>query len=129
MFVVGNANVTVTGGYTTWSVVSDARFKKNVRENVPGLAFITKLRPVTYNWDLPKLIAFEGAKLPSSGYQKKQSEQYTGFLAQEVERAAKDTGFDFSGVVKPANEHSKYMLSYSEFVVPLVKAVQEQQRE
>jgi hypothetical protein len=32
-------------------------------------------------------------------------------------------------VVKPANEASRYQLAYGEFVVPLVKAVQEQQRE
>jgi hypothetical protein len=129
MFVIGNGYVTVTGGYTTWSVLSDARFKKNVTENVPGLAFIEKLRPVTYNWDLKKLAAFEGTQGLDSIKSDKEHRRYTGFLAQEVERAAKETGFDFSGVIRPANERSKYMLSYSEFVVPLVKAVQEQQRE
>jgi hypothetical protein len=129
MFVIGNGYVTVTGGYTTWSVLSDARFKKNVTENVPGLAFIQKLRPVTYNWDLKKLTAFEGTEGLDSIKSDKEHKRYTGFLAQEVERAAKETGFDFSGVIRPANERSKYMLSYSEFVVPLVKAVQEQQRE
>jgi hypothetical protein len=49
----------------------------------------------------------------------------TGFIAQEVDKAAKSSGFDFSGVVKPANEKDLYSLRYSEFVVPLVKAVQE----
>ncbi len=51
----------------------------------------------------------------------------TGFLAQDVEKAAQNAGFDFSGVVKPQNEHDLYSLRYAEFVVPLVKAVQEQQ--
>jgi hypothetical protein len=49
----------------------------------------------------------------------------TGFIAQEVDRAAQASGFDFSGVVKPANGGDLYSLRYSEFVVPLVKSVQE----
>ena len=53
--------------------------------------------------------------------------RYTGFLAQEVEEAARSVGFDFSGVDKPKNANDLYSLRYAEFVVPLVKAVQEQQ--
>ena len=45
----------------------------------------------------------------------------------EVEAAAKKLGFDFSGVDAPKNENDMYGLRYAEFVVPLVKAVQEQQ--
>jgi hypothetical protein len=52
---------------------------------------------------------------------------YTGFIAQEVEAAAQSIGFDFSGVDAPKNENDYYGLRYAEFVVPLVKAVQEQQ--
>jgi hypothetical protein len=36
-------------------------------------------------------------------------------------------GFDFSGVDKPKNNADFYGLRYAEFVVPLVKAVQEQE--
>jgi hypothetical protein len=50
---------------------------------------------------------------------------YTGFIAQDVEAAAKKIGYDFSGVYKPQNDKDAYGLSYSDFVVPLVKAVQE----
>jgi hypothetical protein len=59
----------------------------------------------------------------------KQNDQirYTGFIAQEVEAAANKIGFNFSGVDKPKNENDQYALRYSDFVVPLVKAVQEQQ--
>lgn len=53
--------------------------------------------------------------------------RYTGFIAQEVEAAAKKSGFEFSGVDKPQNDKDHYALRYAEFVVPLVKAVQEQQ--
>jgi len=48
--------------------------------------------------------------------------QFTGFLAQDVDNAAKSIGYDFSGIDKSG----KIMgLRYSDFVVPLVKAVQE----
>jgi len=48
--------------------------------------------------------------------------QFTGFVAQDVEKAAKDIGYDFSGIDKSG----KIMgLRYSDFVVPLVKSVQE----
>jgi len=52
---------------------------------------------------------------------------FTGFIAQEVEIAADNCNYDFSGVKKPKTDKDLYGLSYSEFVVPLVKAVQEQQ--
>ena len=53
---------------------------------------------------------------------------YTGFVAQDVEKAAKEIGYNFSGVDAPRNENGFYGLRYAEFVVPLVKAVQEQQK-
>jgi len=59
----------------------------------------------------------------------KEQKTYTGFVAQQVEKAAEACGFDFSGIIRPANEKSIYNLTYAEFVVPLVKAVQEQQQQ
>jgi hypothetical protein len=50
-----------------------------------------------------------------------------GFVAQDVEKAAKEIGYDFSGVDKAKSETDLYGLRYSEFVVPMVKAIQEQQ--
>jgi hypothetical protein len=50
---------------------------------------------------------------------------YTGFVAQEVEKAANEIGYNFSGVDAPKNDHDFYGLRYSEFVVPLVVALQE----
>ena len=50
---------------------------------------------------------------------------HTGFIAQEVEAAAREIGYDFHGVVLPQNEKDNYGLRYAEFVVPIVKAVQE----
>ena len=42
-----------------------------------------------------------------------------------MEKAADEAGYDFSGVDKPKNNEDLYGLRYAEFVVPLVKAVQE----
>jgi hypothetical protein len=48
--------------------------------------------------------------------------QFTGFVAQDVDKAAKSIGYDFSGIDKSG----KIMgLRYGDFVVPLVKAVQQ----
>jgi hypothetical protein len=76
-----------------------------------------------------KLIA---ALQPSAEEQKAKAEKakvvYTGFVAQEVEEAAKALNYDFSGVDKPKGKEDFYGLRYGDFVVPLVKAVQEQQK-
>lgn len=133
--LLGNTATASCGGYANWTNFSDGRFKKNVREGVIGLSFIKALRPVTYQIDLPALNHF---------VYKKDAPQYTqslqaaldakekvivsGFIAQEVEQAATAAGYDFDGVIVPkdaSKEH--YQLSYASFVVPLVKAVQEQQ--
>lgn len=123
---IGNGSVTSIGGAVGWTNFSDERIKKDVRQNVPGLKFINLLKPVTYHFDIDKeedIIAnrsddwdgkYDIAKI-----------QFTGFLAQEVEAAANQIGFDFSGIDAPKNQKDLYGLRYAEFVVPLVKAVQE----
>jgi hypothetical protein len=64
--------------------------------------------------------------MSNSNLEKSQQVQ-TGFIAQDVEQVASELGYDFSGIDKPKNENDHYGLRYAEFVVPLVKAVQEQQ--
>ena len=124
---IGNASVTDIGGYADWTNVSDRRFKSNIKENVSGLDFIMKLRPVTYNLDVNKINEFLGIN-NSVGTSAKSQTIQTGFIAQEVETAAKELGYDFSGVAKPENDDDHYGLRYAQFVIPLVKAVQEQQQ-
>ena len=58
-----------------------------------------------------------------------EKQRVTGFIAQEVEQAARQCGYDFHGISKPRNQNGLYSLNYAEFVVPLVKAVQEQQQQ
>ena len=137
-----SANNNLVGVFGAVQNLSDGRFKTEVADDVPGIAFITKLRPVTYHLDAAKVDEFVGikAKAERSGdpkemarYQKRvkevSAEKLTGFIAQEVEQAAKEVGYDFDGVQLPKNEGDTYTLGYSTFVVPLVKAVQEQQQQ
>lgn len=129
---IGNSSVTSIGGFANWTNVSDARFKTNVTENVPGMDFIMNLRPVTYNLDMnaiaEKLKTPEDVRLFQNEAQKSAQLQ-TGFLAQEVEAAAEEAGYNFSGVDVPRTDDDFYGLRYSEFVVPMVKGMQEQQSE
>ena len=132
--VIGNGLVTVIGGYANWSTLSDARFKKNIQQDVHGLDFIMQLKPVTYNLDIQKLNSFLGVEERNKNAKQiqaivaKESICYNGFLAQEVEQAAAAVQYNFSGVIKPAHAKDHYSMSYSDFVVPLVKGMQEQQK-
>jgi len=124
---IGNSSVTSTWVQVDWTIGSDARIKNNVQENVPGLAFINSLRPVTYNYDVTKENALMGIKdtMNWPGKYDIEKMKFSGFIAQEVDAAANKIGYDFSGVDKSG---AFWGLRYSQFVVPLVKAVQEQQQ-
>jgi hypothetical protein len=126
---IGNNSISWNGGNVTWSTYSDARVKKNINEDVKGLDFIKRLRPVTYYRDIDMQTELTG-DLPLEDFPSKydiEKIKFSGFLAQEVEQAANASGYEFSGITAPGNEHELYTLSYETFVVPLVKAVQEQQ--
>ncbi|MBY0530328.1 MAG: tail fiber domain-containing protein [Rhabdochlamydiaceae bacterium] len=128
--VIGNSSILSIGGFANWSNFSDGEYKTAVQENVSGLAFIKKLRPVTYQLDMEKLatLTHSSEKCHSKTNESMQGHIVkTGLIAQEVESAALDVGYDFDGVVKPQHENDHYRLTYSSFVVPLIKAVQEQQ--
>lgn len=129
---IGGRGTTSIGGPAAWTNLSDSRLKKNVDANVPGLDFIMLLRPVTYlidedAWDrmYPQTayrnnpLLYDSTAAPVL---------QTGFLAQEVEAAAESIGYSFNGVDPPKNSQDMYGLRYATFVVPLTKAVQEQQQ-
>ena len=143
---IGSSTVSRIGGQLAWSTWSDGRTKKNIRAEVPGLAFITLLQPVTYNLDMnavdeimksdnPEInllrdslrLARSSEEIEIQAKARANMEKlvFSGFIAQDVEKAAQSIGYDFSGVDVPENDKSPYALRYAEFVVPLVKAVQE----
>jgi trimeric autotransporter adhesin len=131
---IGDATVTVIEGQFAYSFPSDERFKNNVTEEVKGLDFINRLHPVIYNFDTRSFDEFLMKNIPDSlreaillskDYRESSSIRQSGFIAQEVEKAAKESGYDFNGVHVPANDNDNYGVAYSLFTVPLVKAVQE----
>ena len=124
--LIGNSATTTIGGSVNWTATSDGRFKTNIRQNVPGLDFIRLLNPVTYNFDLDKLNKFNNSNGLQTSH--KTGIIYSGFIAQDVDSIVKSLNYQFSGVKVPENDQTDmYGLRYAEFVVPLVKAVQEQQ--
>jgi hypothetical protein len=139
----GDGDPISIGGKVGWSTLSDGRVKKNIKENVPGLAFINKLQPITYNLDrdaINKIIQRPQVKdkngkviesvLKNDSVSKAQDQTvYTGFIAQDVEKAARSLNYDFSGVDAAKNDKDLYGLRYSDFVVPLVKGEQELSKE
>lgn len=143
--VIGSPSITSIGGYENWTNFSDGRYKQNLKQNVPGLSFINKLKPVTYTLNANAIDAklhmanqskasnikrdVERDAMMQQSLNEKSKIVYTGFVAQEVAEAAEELNYNFRGVDKPQKEDGFYGLRYSDFVVPLVKAVQELSKE
>ena len=133
---IGSSTIEVIEGQVDFTT-SDGRFKFNVTEEVSGLDFIKRLRPVSYQFDTEAFDEFLGVgenledslgvSPPAIDYGPSSSIIRTGFIAQEVEQAAIDAGFITDIVHTPNHDQDNYSLQYGVFVVPLVKAVQEQQ--
>ena len=120
---IGNPDVTSIGGQVAWSTLSDGRFKENIKEDVAGLDFVLNLRPVSYTVNKQAFNAYIGSEYKSNNHSASQRE--CGFVAQEVEELIQKTGVEFNGVDAPENSDDYYGIRYSQFVVPLVKSVQE----
>lgn len=139
---LGNNNITNIFASVNLTTTSDERYKKNITPITEGLNFILALNPVNYNYDMSlinrdsykriKATSVDGKgdlelKKFMDAAEQKSKITYNGFLAQEVYDASISTGFEFSGITVPENENGKFGLKYSEFVVPLIAAVKEQQ--
>lgn len=108
---LGNDAIKQIGGIVGFSNLSDVRIKENIENYNVGLDFILDLQPRRFemiNWDDRKV---------------------EGFIAQEVKDVMDSHGITFSGYVDPAIDgapaDSLKSLTYGQFVVPLVNAVQE----
>lgn len=112
---------------------SDGRDKKNIRNTALGLDFIMSLRPVDYHYDYREdYSSGSGADRMQSvndGSRTRLTPNH-GFIAQEVEQAAREKGIAFGGVnnVGATGGADVYYLGYSEFIAPLTRAIQEQQQ-
>lgn len=125
---IGNTDVIAIEGSAEFARVSDGRFKKEIQENITGLAFINQLRPVSYVMDKNLLNTSLGVPDSLRSYDteaRKAPKREIGFVAQEVEAIVKKSGYEFPGVHTPESDKDHYSVAYATFVVPLVKAVQE----
>ncbi|HNW96962.1 MAG TPA: tail fiber domain-containing protein [Bacteroidales bacterium] len=126
---LGNTAITqIRAAVTTITAYSDERIKANIKENVKGLDFVLKLKPVTYNI-MPKVLhqiwGTPDSLVNSIDFSEAEQMACIGFIAQDVEKAAKESGFDFPGLDVPKNDKDVYCLRYSDFIMPMVKAIQE----
>jgi len=111
--VLGNPNAKTVGGYGAWTNYSDLRLKENiVYKNDLGLNFITRLKPVSFNYKANK-----------------NKDRTDGLIAQDVEQVLKELNLDFSGLIIDDDNDKTMNLSYPAFVIPLITAVQEQQKQ
>jgi hypothetical protein len=103
---IGDTNVTQIGGQVAWSNLSDIRAKTNIRALDLGLDFVMALRPVSFT-----LIQGNGRT-------------DMGFIAQDVEALLGD---DYNVLGIGADKARTLSLRYTDFIAPMVKAIQEQQ--
>jgi trimeric autotransporter adhesin len=127
---IGNTSVTVIEGQVGWSWPSDGRFKTNVQQDVPGLQLVNLLRPVSYNFETEKFEKFLGKTDEEiagnkANYMQASQIRQTGLIAQELETALNQVGYNFSGLHKPQTEYDNYGIAYDNFIPVLIKALQE----
>jgi len=118
---LGRAGIRWNDAYINNGVTigSDANEKTEITTSELGLDFINKINPVSYKWN--------------GRYR-----THYGMVSQEIETLLSDIGktsMDFAGFIKSpvtdedGNETGEYRygLRYTEFISPMIKAIQEQQ--
>lgn len=134
------ASTNLTGGFGAWQNPSDARFKRDVKADVPGLELITALRPVSYRMDAPAIERFIGAEARLernvtayelaehwATWARAAQVRHSGLLAQEAATVLDSLGRCADIVHVPTEEHDHYTVGYATLVAPLVQAIQQQQ--
>ncbi len=109
----------------TLNEISDERLKTAVADSDLGLDFILSLRPVKYRWVVGRNVVTPGEKPGDPPVQTSRPgvRMHYGLLAQQVKAALGDR--DFGGHVLDA-ETGQHALRYSQFIAPLIKALQEE---
>jgi hypothetical protein len=95
---------------TSITSLSDARDKTNIQPLIPGLNFINRLSPVSFDWNMR-----DGGQVGVAD---------TGFLAQELQSCQSLTQEFIPGLVYAANPE-KLEAAYGKLIPVLVKAIQE----
>jgi hypothetical protein len=104
---IGNTYVNQIGGQVGWSNLSDIRKKKDITDITLGLDFINSLRPVAF-----RLI--EGNDRVDFG-----------FIAQDIEAILGTDDYNILGI--GGEPERTLSLRYTDFIAPMVKAIQEQE--
>ena len=114
-------------GGTTWSTVSDERYKKDIVDSTAGLSFIKALKPRTFKYknlgELPE--TFKAYKADSTDVFKNSNTNH-GFIAQEVKTAI-DADSSIKDGFKLWDERADGSQEVAEaaLIPMLVKAIQE----
>jgi hypothetical protein len=114
---------------------SDARGKTDIELSPLGLEFVNALRPVkfrrTLSHNVPHVNEDGSAIVDENGEQTYTSVPGTrphyGFIAQEIKETYPRFVDDFGGwvIADPSDPDSSQFLRYTEFISPIVKAIQE----
>jgi len=110
---LGNSSIaTLRCQVTTITALSDSRDKENIQELQAGLDFVSKLKPVSFDWNMR-----DGGKVGIAD---------TGFIAQDLKQVQIDTGITIPDLVYEENPE-RLEAGYGKLLPVLVKAIQEQQ--
>jgi len=105
--VLGNSSITALKCQVqTITSLSDKRDKTNIQDSEYGLDLISKLKPVTFDWNMR-----DGAKVGIKDL---------GFIAQDLQ----EVNDDYTQLVEDKNPE-KLEASYGRLIPVLVKAIQE----
>ncbi len=117
-YTLGSSALRWTVVYATTGTIntSDERQKCEIQTSTLGLDFIDHLRPVSYKWKE------RDGETKEPGVRK-----HYGLIAQEVKQVLDDKNIassDFAGFIYDS-EKDTYGLRYSEFISPMIKAIQD----
>ena len=120
---MGNNNHTDFKCKISLTVTSDKRDKTDITDFTHGLSWITKLRPVTYRWDMRS--KYEDG-IPDGS--KKEDQLNIGLIAQEELEVEKEHGFANDKndmLITTENSDGNYGMSYERLAPILINAVKE----
>ena len=135
---LGNTSIThIKAQVNSITAYSDKRIKREIYDSNLGLAFIKKLRPVTYKMKNPadypnELLEARFREIPGNGpfvdevVERPADDEtiYDGLIAQEVKEAMDELGINWSGWSENESD-GKQGVQYGALTIPLIKAIQE----
>jgi len=106
---IGNNSIKWAGCHVPWSLSSDKRWKKDIRNLPYGLDMLMQLKPVDY---IRKNNSINTREM--------------GFIAQDFEKVLNEMGYNDLGLLTKDDDGYLH-LRYNDFIALLTKGIQEQQ--